>query len=126
MAPATNTSVVNVRVPPPDDAAVVSIWYVPLISSVGSKVASVCGGAPLPDASTTGVPPSRLRTETFHCVMVWPVGGVMLAVMPTGAVTRLPLAGEEIATVGGEPAAAVTLTVTRAGVDTNPGRSTAT
>ena len=97
-----------------------------MISSVGSKLANVCGGGPLPEASTTGVPPSTLRAETLHCVIVSPLAGAMLAMMPTGALTQLPLTGEETATVGKVLAAAVTLTVTRAGMDTNPCRSTAT
>ena len=70
--------------PPPDDMAVTRIRYAPLISSVGSNVASVAGGDPLPVASTTGVPRSTLRAETVQLAIVSPAGGAMVAMTVDG------------------------------------------
>src|SRR5215471_4545443 len=98
----------------------------PLITSVGSKVASDGGGCPLPLASTTGSPRSRLRADTLHVAIVSLPGGVTVAVMLTGELTRLPSAGPVQVSVGTGPVAAVTLIVTNAGADANPRRSTAT
>src|SRR5215210_633969 len=125
MSPATKTFATVVVVPPPDASAATRIWYGPLTSMVGSKVASVPGGAPVPLARTTGVPRSRFSVVTFHRSIVRPAGGAMLALTGTGAVTFEPSAGVVPLTVGTGPGAAVIVIVTNAGADSTPRMSVA-
>src|ERR1700694_2929680 len=95
------TDVVSVCVPPPLAVAEIVMPYVSLGRSVGSKVASVAGGAPVPLASVTGSDGSRSWYDTLHDVMVWPAGGVIVPLMGTGLVTVAPSAGDGAVIDGG-------------------------
>jgi hypothetical protein len=97
-----------------------------LTSVVGSNVAMVVGGWPVPVPSTTGVPLSRLRAVTVQRAIASPAGGVTSALTGTGAVTHVPSAGVAPVTVGTAPLNAVTLIVTKAGADVTPGTSVTT
>src|SRR5436309_957690 len=89
--------------------------YSPLASVVGSRVARVAGGVPLPEARVNGGEPGALDCAvTVQDAMVCPAGGVRLAVTGTGARTMVPSAGVLAPMVGGGPeAGAVQVTLTR-------------
>lgn len=105
--PSTTTDVLTVWTPPVDAVADTVIRYVPSATVVGSNVASVAGGAPVPLPIVAGVPPSVFATVTFHDVIDAPVGGWIDAVTGVGAVTREPSAGPGETIAGGAPAGAV-------------------
>src|SRR4051794_24204614 len=71
----------------------------PLVSVVGSKVPSVAGGVPVPQAiSTLGAP--SVAYFAHHLTMLWPAGGVIAAVTGVGCVTCVPPAGETVPMLG--------------------------
>src|ERR1035437_6098992 len=94
----------ELRLPPPEAKALIVIVYPPLARTVGSNVARVAGGVPVPEASTIGLPESPVRPySTFQLPMVWPAGGVRDAVIGVGAGISAPSAGLTPPIAGGVP-----------------------
>src|SRR5581483_372163 len=87
--------------PPAAVVAETTRLYAPSTNSVGSSVVRVAGGAPAPFARVRNAPPPVSRRLTAHVAIVWPVGGVMVAVTGVGAVTVDPSVGAVIVMTGG-------------------------
>src|SRR5260370_35021246 len=82
----------EVCTPPPLAFAVMVMVYDPLVSSVGSKIASGVGSVLVPDASWTGCPPAAWYV-TVQELIVCPAGGVMPAGIGGGLLTTGPAGG---------------------------------
>src|SRR5258708_7535678 len=90
----------EVCAPPPLAFAVMVMVYDPLVSSVGSKIASGVGSVLVPDASWTGCPPAAWYV-TVQELIVCPAGGVIPAVIGVGLLTTDPSDGDGAVIVGG-------------------------
>jgi hypothetical protein len=94
------TPVAKICVPPPLAVAEIVSRYVSFGNSVGSKTARVAGGVPLPLASVTGAEGSWSWYVTLQEEMLWPAGGVKVALIGTGLVTLVPSGGEGLVMAG--------------------------